>query len=157
MCILITHVLDDNYMHLQMLYLPAANEVWGKVIFSQVSVSLFTEGGMHAGRRCACPEGCACPGDMHARGGMCGGGHVCLVGGCVAGGMHGGGHAWQERWSLQRAVRILLECILVFRLCGSKILLEVIQKVITYHCFVIRYLDCPYEEGRKGNEKNSLI
>ena len=56
MCILITHVLDDNYMHLQMLYLPAANEVWGKVIFSQVSVSLFTGGacmlggGVHAQR-----------------------------------------------------------------------------------------------------------
>ena len=97
MCILITHVLDDNYMHLQMLYLPAANEVWGKVIFSQVSVSLFTGGGMHAGRRCACPEGCACPGDMHARGacvvgGMCAWWEdvwlgACMVGGCVAGEM----------------------------------------------------------------------
>ena len=44
-----------------------------------------------------------------------------MAGGCVAGGgMHGrdvrgrgGGHAWQERWPLQWAVRILLECILV--------------------------------------------
>ena len=43
-------------------------------------------------------------------GGMCGGG---MHG---RGNMHGRGHAWQERWPLQRAVRILLECILVFRL-----------------------------------------
>ena len=155
MCILITHVLDDNYMHLQMLYLPAANEVWGKVIFSQVSVSLFTGGGHACWEEVRMPRRVCMPGGHACQGGMCGGGHVCLVGGCVAGGMHGGGHAWQERWSLQRAVRILLECILVFRLCGSKILLEVIQKVITYHCLVIRYLDCPYKEGRKGNEKNS--
>ena len=47
-------------------------------------------------------------------------------GACVAGGMHGGGacmagcvcgggweHVWQEKRQLQRAVRILLECILV--------------------------------------------
>ena len=55
-------------------------------------------------------------------GGMCGRGT------CVAGGMHGKGgcgvgvlskgyawwgHTWQERWSLQWTVRILLECILV--------------------------------------------
>ena len=41
-------------------------------------------------------------------------------GACMAGGMHGGGHvclrggrrARQERWPLQRTVRILLECIL---------------------------------------------
>ena len=38
---------------------------------------------------------------------------------CMAGGMHGKdgmcgrGHAWQERWPLQQAVCILLECILV--------------------------------------------
>ena len=38
---------------------------------------------------------------MHGRGGMCGGG-VCI-----------GGRAWQERRPLQRAVRILLEYILV--------------------------------------------
>ena len=51
-----------------------------------------------------------------AKGGMCGRG------------MHGrgyawqGAHAWQERQSLQRTVRILLECILVsvnFDKCSS--------------------------------------
>ena len=49
-------------------------------------------------------------GGMHGRGhawqgAMHGGGHVWL-----------GGHVWQERWPLQREVRILLECILVKKL-----------------------------------------
>ena len=47
-------------------FLPPANEVWGKVIFSQASVTLSTGGG------------------VHGRGSMHGGGR----------GMHGGGHAW---------------------------------------------------------------
>ena len=57
------------------LLLPPANEVWGKVIFSQASVILFTEGGVR---------------DMHA--------------------------PQQILWDVvnERAVRILLECILVF-------------------------------------------
>ena len=42
-----------------------------------------------------------------ARGAMCGRGCAWQEA-CVA-----GGHAWQERWPLQQAVRILLECILV--------------------------------------------
>ena len=63
-------------------------------------------GGMHG-------RGHVCWGGMHDRGcvwqgGMHGGGPV-WQGACVA----GGGHAWQERRPLQRAVRILLECILV--------------------------------------------
>ena len=53
------------------------------------------------------------------------GGHACQGGACMAGwacmagGMCGGGHAWQwgaggrKKRQLQRAVRILLECILV--------------------------------------------
>ena len=42
---------------------------------------------------------------------------VCMAGSVT--GMHGsghawqGGHMWQERWPLQRTVRILLECILL--------------------------------------------
>ena len=52
-------------------------------------------------------------GGVHSRGAMHGGMHgggACMVGGgsCMA-----GGHAWQEQWQLQRAARILLECILV--------------------------------------------
>ena len=52
---------------------------------------------------------------MHGR-------EACVVGACVVGGgvcgrvacMAGGeGHPWQEKRQLQRAVRILLECILV--------------------------------------------
>ena len=40
---------------------------------------------------------------------------VCMVeGACVVGGMHGRGRAWQERWPPKRAVRIQLECILVY-------------------------------------------
>ena len=70
-------------------------------------------------------------GGVHGRGHVWQG--VCVVGGaCMAeehswqrghvwqGGVHGSGHAWQEgghacqeRRSLQRTVRILLECILV--------------------------------------------
>ena len=59
-------------------------------------------------------------------GGMCGRGCVWQKGLCGRGSMHGmggmhgsrgmrgmGGRAWQQRWSLQGAVRILLECILV--------------------------------------------
>ena len=53
-------------------------------------------------------------GGVHGGGGMHGRGHVWQGGmrgrGCA---WRGGGHAWQERWSLQRTVRILLECILV--------------------------------------------
>ena len=55
------------------------------------------------------------------QGDMCGGSGACMVWG-----MHGrghvwrgvcmlGGHPWQEKWQLQRAVHILLECILVLR------------------------------------------
>ena len=45
------------------------------------------------------------------------GGGVCGRGACVAGGVHGGGHAWQILRDTvnERAVRILLECILVLR------------------------------------------
>ena len=57
---------------------------YGKVMFSQASVILFTEGG------------------------------ACMAEGCVwQGGMRGRGRAWQERRPLQRTIRILLECILV--------------------------------------------
>ena len=57
-------------------------------------------------------------GGMHGRGhawheGMHGGG-ACMAGGCAwQGGMHDRVCAWQERWPLQRTVRILLKCIVV--------------------------------------------
>ena len=76
-------------------------------------------GGMH-GRGHAWWE----EGSMHGRGhAWCG---ACVAGGMHDRGMHGrghawqgrvcmaGGHAWQERQPLQRTVRILLECILLY-------------------------------------------
>ena len=57
--------------------------------------------------------GCMVEG-MHGGGGMHGKG-ACVVGECAwQGACVTQGHAWQERRPLQRAVRILLECILVF-------------------------------------------
>ena len=81
-------------------------------------------GGMHGGGVCVAGghmwQGCACWGGEHA-----------WQVACMAGGMHGRGHgwqwgkaAWQERWPLQRAVRILLECILVYhKYCFIQLLL----------------------------------
>ena len=51
-------------------------------------------------------EGCVWQGGVRGRG-------TCMVAGMHSGGRGG---AWQERWPLQRAVRILLECILVLNL-----------------------------------------
>ena len=57
-------------------------------------------------------------GDVHGQGVMHGKG-VCVAerhvwqGACLAGGRAWQGRVWQERWPLQRAVHILLECILV--------------------------------------------
>ena len=77
--------------------LPPANEVWGKVIFLHLFVIPFTGG--------------ACV--------VAPGGHAWLLRGCmVAPGGHawllpGGGRAWLRDTINERAVRILLECILV--------------------------------------------
>ena len=96
----------------------------------------YVAGGMHGGGVCvaggicgrgACMvEGCAWQGGMH--------GGVCMVreGGMLGRGegMHGRGCAWwgaclargcawQKKWQLQRAVRILLEYILVHTLKGK--------------------------------------
>ena len=108
-------------------------------MFLHVSVILFTGRG-HVRHRRACMAGvCAWQGGMCGRGvcavaGACmAGGHACWEGvfgtgcvwqgACMAGGTCSarggvacvvGGHAWQERRPLQRTVRILLECVLVF-------------------------------------------
>ena len=68
-------------------------------------------------------EGACMAGGMHGRGmrdrghawwGVCMAGDMC-GGGCAwQGGVWGRGRAGQERRPLQRTVRILLECILVF-------------------------------------------
>ena len=62
---------------------------------------------------------------MHGKGVHVWGGHAWLgawQGTCMVQGVHGGGHAWHggggmwhEEQPLQRAVRILLECILVIK------------------------------------------
>ena len=77
-----------------------------------------------------CGRGCVCGGRVCMVGGVHGKKGVRMAGGMCGGGMHGRGHAWWGvcvtgggyTWSgghawqggpLQRAVRILLECILV--------------------------------------------
>ena len=66
------------------------------------------QGGMHG-------KGACMAGGMHGRGvqNKGGWGHVWQGGMCGWGACMAGGHAWQERWPLQRTVRILLEYILV--------------------------------------------
>ena len=128
------------------LSLPPANEVWGKVIFLHQFVILFTGGRawfysggcawLLLGGMCGCSWG-----GMHGCSGGCAwfysGGHVWFYSGGVHGFIWGacmvlfGGHAWfylgGRAWFFQffriqwdtvneRAVRILLECILVFKI-----------------------------------------
>ena len=81
------------------LYLPPADEVLGKVIFSQASVILSTgrrawQGGVRVGGVCVvggCDDGHVRQRDMSGRGGPV------WWGVCMVGGMHGRGHAWQGR------------------------------------------------------------
>ena len=66
--------------------------------------------GMHG--RGACMAGGV---GMHGRGRAWQG--ACMAGGYMHGrGVHGRGHEWRGRQPLQRTVRILLECILVFKI-----------------------------------------
>ena len=70
--------------------------------------SCMVKGGVHG-------EG----GHVWQRGSMHGmGGHAWRRGACMVKGRH----AWQERRPLQRAVRILLECILVFNIATLRTL-----------------------------------
>ena len=92
------------FTFLQNSSLKPANEVWGKVIISEASVILFTKGGVYlpgggpAYRRGLYPWGSV------SKGGM----------GRPAGSALGGG-IWQTPPELEKwAVRILLECFLVF-------------------------------------------
>ena len=87
-------------------FLPPSNEVC-EVMFSQVCLSTGGVrgeggGGLRGERGCVCGKG-----GMHGEGG-----HVWQRGRAWRKG--GGERAWQERRPLQWAVRILLECILVF-------------------------------------------
>ena len=91
-------------------FLPPANVVWGNVIFLHLSVILFT-------------GGCLVPGGLLPGGGgtWSGVGVPGLGWGawsrvvCSQGGVPGLGVAWGDPpgWLLLRAVRILLECILI--------------------------------------------
>ena len=93
-------------------FLPPVTKLWQGNVFTPVCQSFCSQGG------------------MHARG-------ACMVGACIAGGhVCPGGHvwqgscAWQERRPLQRAVRILLECILV-KICilGKIILIRLFYEI----------------------------
>ena len=123
------------------MFLPPANEVWGKVIFLQASVILSMVGGIPACitghmTRGACIQGGLHPGGLHqgksaSRKGSASWGsasrEVCIQEGvCIQGGLHRGGSAsrgWAdplpEIYGIlrdtvnKRATRILLECILV--------------------------------------------
>ena len=83
------------------LLLPPANEVWGKVILLHLSVILFTGGRVGAWSR-------GVPGPRRVP--APGGGGVCSQGVPASGGMPGGDPPGRL---LLRAVRTLLECILV--------------------------------------------
>ena len=98
-----------------MTFLPPANEVWGKVICLQVSVTLFTGGGGGSGPGGSGPGwGVPGPGVRLVLGGGPGPGGVPGPGGSGLGGSGPRGvPAPPPGWLLLRAVRILRECILV--------------------------------------------
>ena len=104
--------------YVQWMLLPPANEVCEGYVFTGVCLStgggrawqgvVHGGGGMHGG-------GCVCVGGMH--GGGCAWLGACMVGACMT-----GGHVWHAcppprtdttATVNERAVRILLECILV--------------------------------------------
>ena len=90
--------IHDSNLQKKTFYRPQMK--FAEVLFSQVSV---------------CPQGacvvkgaCVGKGGVHGEGGRHGGGGVCVAVAVWGGGMRG------RRWPLQWAVRILLECILVY-------------------------------------------
>ena len=111
------------------IFLPPANEVWGKVIFLHLFVILFMGGVLGPGGYL--PWGGACSGGcLFLRGGClvqrAGGGCACSLGVSGLGGIPAPGGGWvpapggggclvetPPRRLLLRAVCILLECILV--------------------------------------------
>ena len=117
-------------------FLPNAYEVWGKVMFSQVCLSVHI-GGISGGRwyRGVCVCLGVCLGSMSAWEGVCPGGSLpggCLPRGvCLPGGVFPGGEGclprrclgWHPpadaptRWPLPQLLCILLECILVLLFC----------------------------------------
>ena len=126
-------------------YLPPANEVWGKVIFSEACVKnsvhrgwyLPPRGGGVPGLGGVCSSGGACSRGVCSQGGAWSGGSCLLPGGCLVrgelsaprgvpgpgelsapGGVPGGD---PPGWLMLQAVRILLECILVFSMSLRKI------------------------------------
>ena len=129
-------------------------------VFTPVCQSFYSQRGACVQARHAC-KGYAWQGDVCGKGAHMAGGHawqghawqgdVCGKGAHMAGGHAWQGHAWQgdvcgkgtcggggtcvqERWPLKRAVRILLECILVFIfiLCTSDRPVGVTP--VLYHC-----------------------
>ena len=100
---------------MKLAYYYRSQRSWGKVIFSEACQEFCPARGDHAWQGCVC-------GSMCGRRRLWQGVHawqgegVCMAGGHVWwGGMHGRGRAWQILRDTvnERAVRILLECILV--------------------------------------------
>ena len=98
---------------------------------------------------------CARQVGMHGKR-CCMAGGACMAVACMVGGMHGtecaqqwacidvgGGHRWQERRPLQRTVRILLECILIFLCCLSSKITEVFSSFLDFYN-LIRSAGCKF-------------
>ena len=93
-------------------YLPPANKVWGKLIFSEACVKNSVHGGFLVWGRLV--PGGACSWGFWSGGS---GPRGCLLWGVWSGGrclLLGGAWCRPPRWLLLQAVRILLECIFVF-------------------------------------------
>ena len=80
-------VMDNNLISLRNLLLPPANEVWGKVIFSQACV----KNSVHRGDACSRVGAVPAPGGVPglgggacSQGGACSRGGACSLGSCLA-------------------------------------------------------------------------
>ena len=92
-CILLEYILIPKCFYgifqlPKIIYLPPANEVWGKVIFSEACVS-------HSVHKCWRWRGrgaCMVGGRVHGGGNVWWGNTWWIA--CMVGSMHGGGHTW---------------------------------------------------------------
>ena len=117
------NILGSTYLGRDRIIFTARKRSCGKVMFLQVSVILFTGGACSRGGACSQSGGVSAPGGrgvwsggVPAHGGCLLGGCLLLGGVCSGGGASGPGGVpgGDPPRLLLRAVRILLECILVY-------------------------------------------